>query len=262
MAKPFMTSAWSYVSVWELQEPVEHRTPIPETLVRALIVMGWIYKWYGWCGATIIAFYGGGRLGEILQSVRRDLLLPSDFLDDNSAPVFLRLRRFKSRTRQPAKVQHLRVDDPVACKLLIRVFNGVHADDPLFGSTPYQYRKRWNALLSTLLIPNTARMTPGGLRGGFAVWAYRSGRGIQDIMWALRLRSQTTLESYLQEAAALNSLATLPKKARDEIIDVSKFFSILPAAAVRPGSHASSRCRVPRCAFLLPGLAFWIRWLP
>ena len=37
--------------------------------------------------------------------------------------------------------------------------------------------------------------------------AYRAGRPVQDIMWSLRLRSQTTLESYLQEAAALNCFA-------------------------------------------------------
>lgn len=186
---------------------------------------------YGWCCATLIAFYGGGRLGEILPAERQDLLLPSDFLEESATPVFLRLRKFKSRTRQPAKVQHLRVTDEVACKILTMVFRNVSSVDPLFNTTAYQYRKRWNLLLSSFNVPLEAKLTPGGLRGGFAVWAYRCGRGIQDIMWSLRLRSQTTLESYLQEAAALNSLATLPRDARRDIIDVSQFFSVLPAAA-------------------------------
>lgn len=231
LTKPFMQPAWDFVSRWELQEPVEHRTPIPETLLRSMVVLAWLYRWYGWCAATLIAFYGGGRLGEILQSERQDLLLPGDLLEPGVSPVFLRLRKFKSRTRQSARVQHLRIDEPVACKLLAIVLRQLQPDDPLFKSTAYQYRKRWDILVSALSIPATARLTPGGLRGGFAVWAYRSGKQIQDIMWALRLRSQTTLESYLQETAALNCLASLPRDARDEIISISQFFSFLPAAA-------------------------------
>lgn len=69
-----------------------------------------------------------------------------------------------------------------------------------------------------------------GLRGGFAVWSYRAGYPIQDIMWSLRLRSQITLESYLQEAAALNCFSTLPAEVRGSVIAASKFFSFLPAA--------------------------------
>ena len=230
LCRPFMSSAWELISRWEQQEPVEHRVPIPEPLVRALIVLSWLHGWYGWSCATAIAFYGGGRLGEILRCCRQDLLLPADFLEPGPSPVFLRLSQFKSKNRQPAKVQHLRVVDVTACRILHMVFRKARADVALFGGSPYQYRKRWDALLASLQIPPGIRLTPGGLRGGFAVWAYRSGRGIQDIMWSLRLRSQSTLESYLQETAALNCFVSLPNAARDDINALSSFFTSLPAA--------------------------------
>jgi hypothetical protein len=106
------------------------------------------------------------------------------------------------------------------------------ADALLFASSPYQYRKRWDAILRCLDLPKSVRLTPGGLRGGFAVWAYRVGRPVQDIMWSLRLRSQTTLESYLQETAALNCFAGLPFNVRKDIMLVSEMFTYLPAAAL------------------------------
>ena len=30
-------------------------------------------KWYAWVGATVLAFYGAGRLGEILSAAERIL---------------------------------------------------------------------------------------------------------------------------------------------------------------------------------------------
>ena len=117
-----MQPAWDLISRWEQQEPVQHRIPIPEPLVRAMIVLAWLHGWYSWCCATAVAFYGGGRLGEILKCCRSDLLLPVDFLDSGTAPVFLKLSHFKSKNRQLAKVQHLRVTEenlfPLASRIL------------------------------------------------------------------------------------------------------------------------------------------------
>ena len=152
-------------------------------------MLAWLFGWSSWACATLVAFYGGGRVGEILQAVREDLILAYDLMEPGLSPVFLRLRRFKSMYRQPAKVQHMRIVSNDACKYLHVVFKSLHTDEMLFDSSPYQYRKRWDALLAALKIPRTMRVTPGGLRGGYAVWAYRLGKPVQDILWSLRLRS-------------------------------------------------------------------------
>jgi putative Mn2+ efflux pump MntP len=69
-----------------------------------MIVYAWHLEWYAWIGAMLLAFLGAGRLGEVLKCAREDLVLPGDVVEAEGTPVFLRLRTFKSRLRQPAKV--------------------------------------------------------------------------------------------------------------------------------------------------------------
>ena len=180
-SRVYMMPAWEMDEKWEMLTPVNHRTPIPETLVMAMCALAWHLKWYGWVGATVLAFYGAGRLGEILRCSREDLVLPSDVLEPIGAPVFLRLRSFKSQTRQPAKVQHMKVVDATASRILTVIFRKLPLDAPLFGASPYQYRKRWDLLLEKLGIEKSFHLTPGGLRGG--------AKAIADLLWLLRLRS-------------------------------------------------------------------------
>lgn len=51
------------VSRWEAQEPVKHRVPLPEAVVKAMCtyVYTWLaYRWYGRALATALSFFGGG----------------------------------------------------------------------------------------------------------------------------------------------------------------------------------------------------------
>eukprot|EP00438_Fugacium_kawagutii_P023162 Skav227287 [mRNA] locus=scaffold4822:20112:21572:+ [translate_table: standard] len=228
-SRPHMTPAWEMVEKWELLQPVQHRVPVPESLMQAMCVVAWHFGWYTWVGATVLSFYGAGRLGEVLRCGREDLVLPEDVLEKPGSPVFLRLRTFKSKMRQAAKVQHMKVESAIASKLLSKLFHHLDPDEPLFGVTPYQYRKRWDIILKSLCIPKLVSITPGGLRGGAAVYHYKLGRPVQDLLWLLRLRSQSTLESYLQEVAALNALVKLPESARSAIQASAACFAFLPA---------------------------------
>jgi hypothetical protein len=51
-------------------------------------------KRYAWVGATILAFYGAGRLGEMLRCCREDLVLPDDVVEP---PVSFLQGRFQPR---------------------------------------------------------------------------------------------------------------------------------------------------------------------
>lgn len=55
---------------------------------------------------------------------------------------------------------------------------------------------------------------------------YRRGLGIQQIMWRMRILSQSTLESYLQELAAESPLVRLPNTAKQRIRTAASFYSI------------------------------------
>ena len=232
-SRAYMQQPWEMVERWEALAPVKHRTPVPESLVQSLCVLAWHHRWYSWVGATLLAFYGAGRLGEVLRCSREDLVLPEDVLEPQGSAVFLRLRSFKSRMRQPAKIQHMKVTDGLACRLLSKIFRALDFDQSLFGSAAYQYRKRWDYLLLKLGIPKDISITPGGLRGGAAVFHYKHGKQIQDLLWLLRLRSQTTLECYLQEVAALNTFAKLSQSSRDAVLSTASCFAFLIAGDCR-----------------------------
>ena len=229
MCRPLMTEAWDIVARWEHQQPVSHRPPVPESMVRAMCAVAWNYGWYTWVAATLISFYGAGRPGEVLRCLRSDLVLPEDLLEPEDGPIFLKLRRFKSLGRQPARIQHMKITECSARKILKMVFSGVPMDRPLFNTTPYQYRKRWNMVLATLVGRCSCPLTPGGLRGGSAVFHYRNGVAIADLMWLMRLRSQSTLEFYLQEVAAMNVLATLTPTARSNVSLMASIYPFLAA---------------------------------
>ena len=227
--RPLSSPAWEMVDKWEQLCPVNHRPPTPESVVRAMCVVAWNLKWYSWVGATVLAFYGAGRLGEVLRCSREDLVLPTDVFEQTGEPVFLRLRTLKSKGRQPAKVQHMKVTNKAASLLLSKIFKTLPLDQALFATTPYQYRKRWDAILRMLGIDASYSLTPGGLRGGAAVLHYKEGKPIADLLWLLRLRSQTTLESYLQEVSALNLFARLPAEVRESIRCAASVFAFLPS---------------------------------
>ena len=255
--RPHMQQAWDMVERWECLNPTVHRNPVPEVIVKSMCCLAWHWGWYTWVGATVLSFYGAGRVGEVLRCSREDLLLPSDILEPSGSAVFLRLRNFKSKNRQPARVQHMRVSDPSASRILTRIFRKLQMDRPLFDTTPYQYRKRWDLIVETLGFRKPFTLTPGGLRGGAAVYHYRMGKPIQDLLWLLRLRSQATLESYLQEVASLNILAKLPPTDRQSILSIAATFPFLAAATSHPGpseqtnvAHQSRSSQSPGPLFL------------
>lgn len=89
---------------------------MPEVVVCAMCAAAWHLEWWSWTGSTLLAFYGAGRLGEVLRCCREDLVLPQDVFEPEGAPVLLGLRSFKNQFRQAAKVQHMKVVDPAASK--------------------------------------------------------------------------------------------------------------------------------------------------
>ena len=229
--KPFMSAAWDLVRRWELQEPVTHRLPVPEGVVRAMCVMAWQLGWYDWIGATLLAYYGGGRIGEVIRCRRFDLILPCDTIGEKLPAAFLQLRSFKSYFRQAAKIQHMKISDSDAVKLLVVIYELLPKGHLLFQGTASQYRSRWDHLLTMFGIQRAAvRLTPGGLRGGAAVKMYRDNVPIPQIMWALRLRQQSTLEFYLQEVGTLTVFSQISSESLGLLRRVGQLFPLLPLA--------------------------------
>ncbi|CAE7833835.1 unnamed protein product, partial [Symbiodinium necroappetens] len=216
--RPFSKVVWELITRWEHAEPPQHRTPIPEPVLKAIVTLAWMQGFRYFAGITLLAFYGLGRIGEVLQCNRGDLLLPNDDLWNQSSQVFLRSSVSATRTSP---------------------------------SSASAYRYRWNVLLKELGLEAELRLTPGGLRGGGAVEAYRKGVAVTEIQWRMRLKHLHTLEFYLQELGAVSALAALNSVASRRIKAAAACYDILARRARRTrlalpmGGKYSSLWRLP-----------------
>lgn len=165
------------------------------------------------------------KTGELIAARRADLLLPVDTFDSAATSAFLRVRKPKILRRGMGRAQHLRVQDPCSVLFLQAVFGSMDPALSLGSLSTSSFRQRWNRLLDALKVPQSVRPTPGGIRGGGAVLAYRRGEPFQNILWRMRISSQRTLESYLQETAAESVLVKLPTDSRDRIRSLSSLYS-------------------------------------
>ena len=223
--RPFMMPAWQVVSKWELLEPTNHRPPMPEPLMAAMAALGWLWGWKRWTATLVFSFVGACRVGEVLHARRSHLLLPSDLLSDQPI-AYLKIISPKSR-RRGARIQYATFDYAALVPLLEIAWANLDRDALLYGASPGAFRTRWNALLKKLSVPATARLTPGSLRAGGAVWLHKRGLGIADVMWRLRLQHQKTLSFYLQEITAESILPSLAPSVRDGIRLLRDFLLVL-----------------------------------
>lgn len=231
-AKPFLQCCWDLVSKWEIVEPPSHRVPVPEPIAKAIIVCSVLWGWRQFASIVGISFFGISRPGEPLRAQRKHLILPEDLLQDGSHTAYLRIENPKSRRRGLGRVQHLCIEEPIFVRYLEGVYRSHDRREPLLGCSASAFRTRWDAVIAALLIPPTAQLTPGGLRGGGCVASFRRGTGIPLLLWRMRLRQQQTLENYLQEAVAESVLPSLPLSTRDRIASLASLFEIVLA---RPG---------------------------
>ena len=216
-SRPVMKPAWDFVSRWERLEPLQHRPPMPEILLRAMSAVALSWGWRRWSAITLLCFYAIARIGETLAASRNELLTPKDALEDDGK-LYLIFRSPKTRNKG-ARVQHAVVDAPPEVEqFLLSVYQDLPRDLQLFGGSASVYRRRWDMVLQQLGIPNTLRLTPGSLRGGGAVRAHKRGLPISEMQWRMRLSSQSTLGYYLQETTVASILPSLTNDSRSSVL--------------------------------------------
>ena len=108
--------------------------------------------------------------------------------------------------------------------LFTTLFSTMPNSSRLFFGSPAAFRKRWDKLLSALHISTAIRLTPGGLRGGGAIFAFRNGTDVYSLLWRMQLKHLGTLESYLQELVADTVMADLNVTARQRTKAAASLF--------------------------------------
>ena len=213
--KSNMGGPWQIVSRWEIAEPLQHRTPIPEPLALAVAALGFLWRWPRFSCVVLLTFYGILRVGEVLKCLRKDLLTPIDLLDMEDR-IYLKVSQPKSRRRGP-KVQYGTFDNKQLIPLLIETWQSLQPNEQLYPFSASVFRRRWDAALARLGVGLHHRITPGSLRGGGAVAAHKRGCSINDLLWKMRLQHQRTLGYYLQEMTAVSVLPLLTDDSRADI---------------------------------------------
>lgn len=224
--RPYMPMCWDLTTRWERLCPTAHRTPVPYALARAVISFSLALGWARFAAVVGLSFFGAARVGEPLRAHRGAILLPSDLLLEALPTCFVRVEAPKTSHRGTGRVQHFSVKEPAFVKFLERLLANDRLTERLFPASAATFRRRWDYVLAKLGVPAVVKLTPGGLRGGGAVYLYQRGTPIHDLLWAMRLRSQATLESYLQEVAAVSVLPALTPTTRQRIAAVSSMCDV------------------------------------
>ena len=144
----------------------------------------------------------------LLRAKRSHVLTPKDLLFETNT-IYLRILHPKTRNRG-ARTQYSSTEVDFCVKLVSDVWDGLLPDQMIYDGSPSAFRTRWNALLKKLNILSSIHLTPGSLRGGGAIAAYRRGVAIEQLMWMMRVLHQRTLGFYLQEMVAASVLPSLP----------------------------------------------------
>ncbi|CAE7732556.1 unnamed protein product, partial [Symbiodinium necroappetens] len=182
LLRPHLKPAWEMVSRWEEIQPICHRTPMPEIVLKAMCGLALALGWKRWAAATAGIFYAIMRPGELLRMRRHQVLTPVDLLEPSHRWLYLRVEKPKSR-RKSAKVQHAKLDDLVCLQLAAWLWQDLPSGELLYPGSPAVYRRRWDALLAKLKIPASVKLTPGSLRAGGAIAAFQKGLSVNDLLW-------------------------------------------------------------------------------
>lgn len=225
--RQYLGKAWQLVSKWEDIEPSSHRNPLPPVVYQAMVSLAVLWNWPRVAALLVLTYEAICRPGEVLRATRADLLLPEDLVVEDPGTMFLCINQPKGKRRGIGRVQHAKISDPAATKFISRVFGKLPLWALLYPASAASFRRRWDRLLSALLVPTFFGLTPASMRGGGAVRAYRANLDVTSICWRMRLKNLDTLQHYLQEAGAISLYASLPEKSKARILSASRLYSKL-----------------------------------
>ena len=223
-----LASAWDLAFNWVCDEPHEHNTALPLSIMLALTGLALLWGWAKEAAIIAMGWTGVLRIGEILQATRADLVLPAD-----SAPgvwyALLKIRSPKTRGRG-AKHQTSRIDSDDVVALLTAVYGRSTPSSRLWSLSPSSLRKRFTALQAALglgLQQDGGKMpySLASLRPGGATYWLQTTEDVEYVRRKGRWISRKVLEIYLQEAEFATYNNRLTEEARSRIESLSRNFS-------------------------------------
>lgn len=230
-----LTTAWDVVTSWCNLEPTTHRCPMPLVLLKAMVTAALFWQWNRVAILLLLSYFGIFRMADVLPLKRKHLIFAEDW-GDHCTIMYVAIEEPKTRFRG-ARHQHGSVTDACTIAFCKHMLRHLDAEHMIWPFSPGLFRKRFEQLLSRLQVSDL-HVTPGGLRAGGAVYAFRSTSDVATLQWRMRIKDQVTLSHYLQEVAAVNVLSSLKRSVKQNLHFIADQlpFLITSALCVSPSS--------------------------
>lgn len=215
-----LAESWDLAFAWLADESHQHHPALPVLVLLGMLTIALTIEALCWAGVL--------RIGEVSLVRRSDLVFPSD-----AAPGFILLRTRAPKTRgRSAQYQTARVDPADFVLLILKVFQHLSRNQPLWPFSAATLRKRFDALLKALRLPTE-------ICGGQAPFTRRSTHLLfqtEDSELTRRRGrwlSLRTMEIYLQEVLVATYVKKLPDESQCLIQKFASGFPLVLSKAVR-----------------------------
>ena len=239
--KRHLQGAWSLAFNWVQNEPSAHHVAMPFQVLMALLTTTMLWGWWNVGGVLALGWGAFLRAGEILNSQRKHLLLPSDV---GNSIRFGMLSIFEPKTRtSAARHQAAKLDIPDLLQFVELSFAVYQPHQRLWPFSGQTLRLRLRCLLKAIGLPtvwiNDAKpLDLGSLRAGGATWALTMTEDAELVRRRGRWISAKTMEIYIQELSASTFLTSLDVPTRNNILMLARLFPIL----LQQSQHFSNSC--------------------
>ena len=241
MLRKALVSAWDLAFCWVSDEPAAHHPAMPLSVVLSFATLATLWGWPQEAALFLLMWCGILRVGEMLNALRADLILPQDSVP-GIGYTLLQIRQPKTRG-SAARHQSARIDPVDVTRLLTAVFGKRPREEHLWRQSPSTLRKRFGILQKALGLPTTpvdgfrpydlASMRPGG-----ATFLLQRFEDAELVRRRGRWLSSRVLEIYLQEVAVATFANRIPDRVYDRLRRLSSAFpTVLDRAIFMLESH-------------------------
>ncbi len=222
-----MQQAWDLAFMWHSHEPTEHHIAMPHQILLAILSTAFAWGWKREAGIFALAWGAILRIGEVLQSYRKDLIVPAD-VDFSLDHVLLKIRepktRFKAARTQTGKLEQLDLIQVVTIGL-----GSLRKGEMLWPFSGSTLRLRLKKILQRLHLPHDVGsgikpLTLASFRPGGATYLISKTDAAETVRRRGRWISLKVMETYLQEVTSATYMNEISTTARKLVILGCKIF--------------------------------------
>ena len=236
MVRRSLQQAWDLAFMWGSYEPAEHHVAMPFQLVIALISAAWFWGWEREAAVFALAWGALLRIGEIVEAVRADLILPADVSFTNSFALLRILEpktRFRAARHQAGKLEHVDLLQVVQIG-----FGKLKPWEKLWPLSSATLRSRLTKLLVKLGLPSKPHESPKAMslasfRPGGATHLMNLTESAELVRRRGRWASFRIMEIYLQEVSASTYLNLVTPEARNNVLLAFNLFPVIFSKVVK-----------------------------